>query len=301
APYADETREDTLGNLIVSRRAAAAPTGRRVMVCAHMDEIGVMVTHIDDNGFMRFAPVGGFHAERLEGQRLRFQSGLAAVLARQYTEPGQDKKETRRFYLDAGLGAEAVAARGVGPGDMAVLGVEMTETADTVSGKALDDRAGCFILLETLRRVQSRHDLHFVFSVQEEVGLRGARTAAFALEPDMAYIVDATVADDIPRNPVVTLRLGGGPAIKVMDRSVIIAPERREAVAALARDAGIPFQWEIIDKGGTDAGPVHLSRGGVATAGLAVPTRYIHSPAETAAKADILMARDLLIRCLEAE
>ncbi|MDR0434601.1 MAG: M20/M25/M40 family metallo-hydrolase [Gracilibacteraceae bacterium] len=301
APYADETREDVLGDLIVTRRARGAADGRRIMVCAHMDEIGVMVTHIDENGFIRFSPVGGFQAARLEGQRLRFQSGLTAVLVRQHPGAGQDSAAPPRFYLDAGLSPAALSEAGVGVGDMAVSAVEMTETAGTVSGKALDNRVGCFILLETLRRVQSRHDLYFVFSAQEEVGARGAKTAAFALAPDLAYIVDATIADDIPRNPVVRLRLGGGPAVKVMDRSVIIAPARREAVAALARSAGIPFQWEIIDQGGTDAGPVQLSRGGVPVAGLAVPTRYIHTPAETAAKADILLARDLLVRCLEAD
>ncbi|MDR1962132.1 MAG: M20/M25/M40 family metallo-hydrolase [Gracilibacteraceae bacterium] len=302
APYADEIREDTLGSLIVLRRGAAgAAPARRVMVCAHMDEIGVMVTHIDEDGFLRFAPVGGFNAARLEGQRLRFQSGLTAVLARQFIEPDRDKTENRRYYLDTGLSPAEIAARGVGIGDMAVFAAEMTETGGTVSGKALDNRIGCFILLEALRRVQSKHDLYFVFSAQEEVGLRGAKTAAHALEPDRAYIVDATIADDIPRNPVITLRLGRGPAVKVMDRSIVVAPARREEVAALAEAAGLPFQWEIISRGGTDAGPVHLSRAGVPTAGIAVPVRYIHSPAETAAKSDIIMARDLVVRCLEAD
>ncbi|MDR1603950.1 MAG: M20/M25/M40 family metallo-hydrolase [Gracilibacteraceae bacterium] len=297
---ADEIREDTLGSLIVRRRPATGG-GRRVMICAHMDEIGVMTTHIDEAGFLRFAPVGGFRTAQMEGQRLRFQSGLTAVLARQFLEPGQDKTENRRYYLDTGLGPEALAAQGIDVGAMAVFAAPLTETAATVSGKALDNRIGCFVLLEALRRVRSRHDLYFVFSAQEEVGLRGAKTAAFALEPDAAYIVDTTIADDIPRNPVATLRLGAGPAVKVMDRTIVVAPARRDAVAALAQSAGIPFQWEIIDRGGTDAGPVHLSRGGVATAGIAVPVRYIHSPAETAAKSDILQACDLLVRCLEAD
>jgi endoglucanase len=297
-PWADEIREDTLGSLIVRRRGSG-PEARKIMIAAHMDEIGVLITHIDEEGFLRCAPVGAFNLAKREGQRLRLAGGLNAVLARQYLEPGREKPENHQYYLDTGLTKAEVLRAGVQIGDMAVAATDFYETERTVTAKALDNRLGCYVLLETLRQVRSPHDLYFVFTAQEEVGSRGAKTAAFALEPDLALSVDTTPANDLPRTPVVTMRLGAGPAVKVMDAAIVVAPALKDWLARLATENGIDFQWEILRRGGTDAGPIHLSRGGVPTAGIALPVRYLHSQAETAAKEDARRAVKLLVKSLE--
>ncbi|HZK86277.1 MAG TPA: M20/M25/M40 family metallo-hydrolase, partial [Desulfosporosinus sp.] len=165
--------------------------------------------------------------------------------------------------------------------------------------KALDDRIGCFVAMEALKRTKSTHELAFVFTVQEEIGTRGAQTAAYALEPDLAIAIDVTATGDTPKAHPMAVELGKGVGIKVLDHSMITSPQIKRWMAAVATDRNIPFQWEVLEYGGTDSGAIHLSRGGVPSGVLSIPTRYVHSPAEMLDKRDVEAAVDLLVALLE--
>jgi endoglucanase len=297
-PFADELTTDTLGNLFVHKKSGV-PDAPLVLVAAHMDEIGVMLTHIDEEGFLRFASVGGFRPALAVGERLILPGGLAAVVAAEYRDASRNKPEERRYYLDTGLNYAETIAAGLKPGDMGTFNTAFYETPRTVTAKALDNRLGCYVLLETLKELKSPADVCFVFTVQEEVGARGALTATHALSPALAFVVDVTPAEDIPEAPVATLRLHAGPAIKVMDRSIVTPPAVTEQMAAIATRHDLAFQWEVMNRGGTDAGSVQLSGRGVLTGGIALPLRYVHSMSEIAAKEDISGAVRLLKYCLE--
>ncbi len=278
--FADEVYTDSLGNLIARKKG----TGKRIMLSAHMDEIGVVVTYIDDNGFLRFADVGGLYTKYLAGRRVIFENGTEGVV---FTEPKNDKNALLNMYIDIGAKNKEEAEKIVTVGDMAVFCGDYTEQNGTIIGKALDDRAGCFALIEALKQIKSENDLYFVFTVQEEVGLRGARTAAFGIEPEFALAVDVTDSGDTPKNDKISVKLGKGAAIKVMDYSVICDRAVREALVSLAEKNAIKYQLEVMTEGGTDAGVIHFSRGGVKTGGISIPTRYIHSPSEMISKDDL--------------
>lgn len=277
APYADGISVDTLGNVIVHRKGS----GPRVMFAAHMDSIGGIVTHVDEKGFVRFGAVGGLHAPDLAATPVRFQNGTRGVLC---VPESADPKELKLddLYVDIGACDEAEARSKVTLGDTFVY-----DTASFVTGKRmvapyLDNHISCAVLLLALEQLRkSENDLYFVFTVQEEVGLRGARTAAFAIDPAYAIAVDVTSADDeLGSKHTATSKLGAGAAVKVMDRSVLCHPSMVQKLNALAGEQGIPVQGDIIKAGGTDAGAIHQSRAGVYTGGISVPCRYIHTPQE---------------------
>lgn len=157
---------------------------------------------------------------------------------------------------------------------------DFVESGSRIISKALDDRIGCFIAMEALKRTKSTHELAFVFTVQEEIGTRGAKTAAYALEPDLAIAVDVTATGDTPKAHPMSIELGLGVGIKVLDHSMITSPQVKRWMAMVATENNIPFQWEVLEYGGTDSGAIHLSRGGVPSGVLSIPTRYVHSPAE---------------------
>jgi len=293
-PYCDELKTDTLGNLIVRRHG----TGKKIMVAAHMDEIGLMITHIDKAGFVRFTPLGGVRIPNLVGQRVKFSTGRVGTIGVEKLEKLSDLR-LDKLYLDIGLASREEAEQFVHIGETAIFVGDFIESGSRIISKALDDRIGCFVAMEALKRTKSTHELAFVFTVQEEIGTRGAQTAAYALEPDLAIAVDVTATGDTPKAHSMSVELGGGVGIKVLDHSMITSPQIKRWMAAIAADLNIPFQWEVLEYGGTDSGAIHVSRGGVPSGVLSIPTRYVHSPAEMLDKRDVEAAVDLLVALLE--
>lgn len=290
-PYADELRIDPLGNLIATRRGKSR---FKLMLDAHMDEVGLMISYIEEEGYLRFTAIGSWDERIIPAQAVTIQtrtgekvrgvigSAPPHILKREELERPIKLEE---MFIDIGASSRAeVEARGVRIGDPAVIHYPCERLNELyLRGKALDDRAGCAVLIEALERLQDEElapTLACNFAVGEEVGLRGARTAAYQIEPDLAIAVEGTIGADFPgipkhKQPVV---LGRGPALTVADRSIIVNRELLEALEKTAKENNIPYQYKLPVYGGTDAGEIHLSRGGVRTAVVSVPCRYIHSP-----------------------
>lgn len=309
-PLAADARIDAMGNLIVE---VAGPEGApRVMVSAHMDEIGFVVRHIDDKGFLRLQNLGGFdtrnlfarivtvHTRRGEPRVGVLNPGVKPI---HISTPEERKKvpDLDEFVVDLGLAADVVKSE-VRIGDMVTLVQPFHDLGEVVTGKALDDRAGCWVLIETLRRLASpaTHVLA-VFSVQEEVGLRGATTSAYALDPDVGIALDTTLAVDTPGTPehLAITRLGQGVGIKVRDSSTISHGWLVDALGDLAEARGIAHQYEVLPLGGTDAGAIQRSRSGVPSATLSTPSRYVHTVTEMVSKRDLEAEVALLTAFLE--
>lgn len=281
--YCDEVYTDALGNLIARKKG----TGKKLMFAAHMDEIGIIVTYIDEKGFIRFKNIGGLYTRFLVNRRVRFANGTIGVIG--YEEEAFVKKPALdKLYIDIGASDREEAEKYVSIGDMASFCGELYANDTTIVSKALDNRAGCYILLKAMQNAKNTdNDLYFVFTSQEEVGLRGARAAAFSINPDYAIAVDVTDTGDTPEAPVMAVKLGDGAAVKIMDHSVICDADVRIKIIETAKKYNIPYQLEIMTDGGTDAGAIHLTRSGIKTGGISLPTRYIHSPSETASIKDL--------------
>lgn len=304
--HVDEISVDRLGNVIAHKKG----TGPKVVVAAHMDEIGFLVSHVDEEtGFLRIEPVGGFDPRTLIAHRVTVHArggalcGLIGIKPVHVLTEEERKKtvEMKDLFVDVGLiGKEA--REQVRVGDPVTLVQTFDEMGNLVTGKALDDRMGVYIAVEAARRI-SKHmaDIYFVATVQEEVGLRGARTSAFAVAPDIGVALDSTIACDIPSVPAheQVTRLGKGVAIKVKDSASISHPGLVQFLVNLAEERKIPYQMEILPRGGTDAGAIQPAREGVAVVTISVPTRYVHTVVETAHKADIEAAIGLLVAFLE--
>ncbi|MCH5210731.1 MAG: M42 family metallopeptidase [Oscillospiraceae bacterium] len=283
SPYCDDVTVDAMGNIIAHKKGK----GKKIMFAAHMDEIGIIVKSIDDKGFIRFSALGGLNVRNLVNLRVRFLNGTEGVIGAQ-EEAFKDKPALDKLFIDIGEKDKSEAEKKVNIGDAAVFEGGFSENNDIVISKALDNRAGCAIIIKALSEIKdNENDLYFVFTVQEEVGLRGAKTAAFSINPDIAVAVDVTDTGDTPDAPAMAVEMGKGAAIKVMDRSVICDPDVRVKMIETAKENKIPYQLEIMTDGGTDAGAIHLSRAGVKTGGISVPTRYIHSPSEMVSIGDI--------------
>jgi len=297
-PFVDEVRTDTLGNLFAIRRAAAnAADKRTLMLDAHMDEVGFIVKWIDENGYLRFAPIGGWDERIVPGHRVVLltrdgtrRGGVIGTAPPHIVPPEERKKPIpmEKMFIDVGATSKDEAAEmGVRIGDPLTIHYPFTELRDGyVTGKAFDDRAGCTILIDAARRLAERPlevDVAFSFVFGEEIGLRGARTAAYQLKPDLAIAIEGTIGADMPgvspeSQPV---RLGLGPAISVADRSIVVSRRIIAALEKVAEDASVPYQYKLPTYGGTDAGAIHLTRGGVLAGVISVPCRYIHSPIST--------------------
>jgi putative aminopeptidase FrvX len=285
---ADEHRVDALGNLIAFKRGSAEAPRRKVMVTAHMDEVGVMVVYIEREGSLRFRPVGGIDDRVLLSKKVLIGDnrvpGVIGVKPVHLLEAKQRNQVLRveDMSIDIGASSKEEAERLVKLGDYAAFDVAFSELGGdlhAVKGKAFDDRAGCVVLVELLKGSYAI-DLHAVFTVQEEVGMRGAQVAAYALAPDTAFALEGTICDDLPKKRDVspTTTLGAGPALTVMDRSVVADRRLLSLLTEAAQSEGIPYQFKQPGVGGTDAGAIHLAREGIPSAVVAVPSRYIHSP-----------------------
>jgi tetrahedral aminopeptidase len=301
--YADEIRVDPMGSLIV-RKGQSGEGSHKIMLSAHMDEIGVMITHVDENGFIRFISLGGVNPLTCIGTRVRFLNGQAGVIhMERLDEPGKIPS-LEKLFIDVGADKQEQVSLRVG--DVGVFEQPFADLGDRLVSKAMDDRVAVAVLVETLRLlsedgVSSPHELYFVFSVQEEVGLRGATTAAFGVDPDIGLAVDVTRTGDTPRSIKMEVGLGKGPAIKVRDSGMLADPRVVDWMVRTADQAHIPYQLEVLEGGTTDARAMQVSRAGVPVGCLSIPCRYIHSPSEMVDYNDVQNAVKLLVELLKGK
>ena len=296
AGLANETRVDALGNLIAIK-GLSDTGGRTVMLSAHMDEIGVIATHVDDDGFIRFTTIGGVRRQTCLGGRVRFLNGTQGVIGGDYFEDRNKLPAFEQMFIDVGAASRAECP--VKVGDMATFDRPFTENNGRLVSKAMDDRIGVAILIETMRQLgETPHQAAFVFSVQEEVGLRGATTAAYGVDPDIGIAVDVTGTGDTPKGMKMAVSLGKGPAIKVRDQGMLSDPRVVDWMVRTAEEFGIPYQLEVLELGTTDARAIQLSRAGVPTGCISIPCRYIHAPSEMVDYDDVQNAVRLLVALL---
>lgn len=300
---ADEISVSPLGSLIAVKKGAGQ--GKKVMLVAHMDEIGLMVTHIDQRGYARVAPLGGVFPLYAVGQRVRFADGRAGVLNADRRDDATKAPTLDQLYID--LGAKDKKSCPVHVGDVAAFQQQPVEAGERLIAKSLDDRLGCAMLIETLRRLTLKgaraastpHDVYCVFSVQEETTSVGARTAAYRIEPDVAIVVDVTSTGDTPKALPMAVELGKGPAIKVRDAGAIADPRVKRWMAQRAKEAKIPYQLEILRDGSTDADVIQASRDGVPSGGVLAPCRHVHSPSEMVDMTDVENGVKLLVELMK--
>ena len=316
----DEIRTDPMGSLIGIRRprgeraAAGDEKPLRVMLAAHMDQIGFLVRHIDDAGFLRVQNVGGFDTRNLFARLVRVSSRTGTPaddlfgVMNPATKPihiatDEERKkvpEIHEIMVDLGLPAKQVKER-VRIGDMVTIHVPFTRIGDTVVAQAMDNRVACWIAIEAIRQLEDAGnghacEVHCVFTVQEEVGLRGAFTSAYAVEPDIGIGIDTTLCVDTPGTPEdqrVT-KQGEGAGLTIMDSASIADPELLETLERIAQQKNIPHQRSILGRGGTDTAAIQRARGGVRSMTLSCPTRYIHTVVEMVHTTDLFACRDLL-------
>jgi endoglucanase len=288
----EQVRVDALGN-ITCVKPGTDPAAPRVMLTAHMDEVGFMVTSLDSDGLIRFAPIGGVDDRILPGLRVKVgDEGLPGVIiwAPIHKTWGQnDTTKIKSLRIDIGVNGKDDSSGKVKPGDRIAFDSRYLELSDKIlRGKAFDNRVGCALLLDVLHGGPYPATVLAAFTVQEEIGLRGARVAARILKPDLAFAVEGTTANDVldpladpdeELTPNPACRLGDGPALTVMDRSLIVDPRLLAFLRQTAEAEAIPYQLKTILGGGTDAGAIHVVETGVPSAVISVPCRYIHSPA----------------------
>ena len=298
AGHADEIRVDALGNLIARRPATQDPPAGKLMLAAHMDEIGLIVSFIDEKGFARFHSVGGLFPHTLIGSRVLFENGTVGVI-------GVEKRTSNnippleKLYVDVGATSREDAPIQVGD----VAGFQRSFVAQGARwvSKSMDDRIGCAVLVQFLQELErSAYEVYAVFTTQEEVGTRGAVVSAFGIEPDVAIAVDVTTTGDTPESEKMAVELGKGAAIKVKDRDMIAHAGLRKRLAEVARREGIPYQLEVLDLGSTDARSIQVSRAGVPAGVISVPCRYVHTPSEMVDREDVRAAVDLLLQAVKS-
>jgi endoglucanase len=307
----DEIHVDPMGSLIATKKSKHK-NAKRVLLACHIDEIGFYVRHIDEKGFIRIQNAGGFDTKNLLARRVMIQSSSGEDLIGLMNPGGrpihiakdEDKKkvpEIGDFLIDLCLPAEQVKKK-VRIGDPVTLVQEFDQIGQCFSGKCLDNRVAAFIAIEAMKKCKSpKYDVILAATAQEEVGLRGAGPAAFSEEPDIAIAIDTTLAVDTPGVPEdeSVSKLGGGVALTLMDAATISTRWLIDQLEAVAKKRKIPHQLSILPRGGTDAGAMQRSRGGVATMTLSIPTRYIHTVTECVHQRDLQSAIDLLAAWLE--
>ena len=310
---ADEVRVDPLGNVIALKKGSKG--SGKIMLAAHMDEIALMVSHIDKRGFIRFTPMGGWNPIILPGQRVLIQTssgslirGVVGSKPPHLMKPEESKNipQIRDLFIDIGADSRGKAEEmGVEVGSTIVIErtVErLGKSSDMVTGKAFDDRVGVADMIRAFKDADGfEPNLYAVATVQEEVGLKGARTSAYSIGPDVALALDVTAANDVPGvdEKDYVARVGGGPAIKVMDgRSgggLIAHPAVKKMLIEAAKSEGIPYQLEVLPGGTTDASIIALTREGVPAGVVSIPTRYIHSPVEALSLRDAVNSARLVV------
>jgi endoglucanase len=299
-PLADEIRVDALGNLI-ARKKPARPSEktRKIMIAAHMDEIGLMVSHIDEKGFIRFTPIGGVFGKYVHGGRVRFLNGVQGVIGYDRFERTSEAPSLDKVFIDVGATSQKDCP--VKVGDVAAFDRPFIEMGNRLVAKSMDDRVGVLVAIETLRALKSTpHDVYFVFTTQEEVGVRGATTSAYGIDPDLGIALDVTSAADTPEAAKMEMALGKGPCIKIKDAGALSDPRVVQWMIHTAEKHNIPYQREVLLFGGTDARAIQLTRAGVPSACLSIATRYVHSPSEMVDYTDVQNSVKLLTALLRA-
>jgi len=293
----DDVRVDGIGNItaIVGKKSEH---DKKVMLIAHMDEIGVMVSHVDEQGFCRFVPIGGVTPLTCLGGRVRFANGALGLIGSEKRADATSAPKFEQLFLD--VGATGRADCPVQVGDAAGFYRPLQAVGGRLAAKSMDDRIGCVVLLETLKALKrTPHQVAFVWSVQEEVGLRGAGPAAFGFDPDIAIAVDVTRTGDTPKGWKMDVALGGGPAIKIRDAGMLADPRVVRQLRETAAAARIPYQLEILERGTTDARAIQISRLGVPAGCVSIPCRHVHTPSEMIDLKDVQGAVKLLLAFLK--
>ncbi len=285
---ADEIIHDVTGSLICVKRGSGR-NRKTLMLTAHMDTIGFIITYIDEKGFLRFSEIGSHPRAWLLGKTVIFENGTTGVMGIE-RKAHEKTLPVEKMFIDIGAKGESEALKRVRIGDVAAVYSPWRVNERVISGGWLDDRVGCLVLLEVMQNIKKfPNDLFFVFSVQEEVGLRGATTASYTIQPDLGLVVDVTASSDLPEGePDGSCAFGNGAGIKIMDRSIIVPRRFSDFLCALAERNKIPYQKDVLRKGSTDAHAIQLSRGGVLTGGVSIPVRYIHSAGELCSVDDVL-------------
>ena len=296
-PYVDSIETDAMGNVIAVKNGKGE-NPRRIMFSAHMDHIGYVVTGIEKEGFLRVTNVGGLGPMNSLTRHVTFTNGVEGVVT---CEPVSDGQRTmNHLFIDIGAESREEAEKMVALGDMAVYAPDCFRLGEhRVASPAMDDRCACALLIEVLRHLgETKDTVIAVFSVQEEVGCRGAKAAAFSQEPDIGIAIDVTAWGDTPETKLPAVKLGEGIAVKVMDRASISNPMLREELIACGEKAGVKVQREVLPFGGTDAGAMQTARGGIPVCTISVPTRYIHSACEVIDLRDLDAGLQLLLNYL---
>lgn len=305
--HVDDLQVDNLGNIYAIKKGKS---DKKVMIGAHMDEIGFIVTHIDDNGFLKFHTLGGFDPKTLTAQRVivHGKKDLIGVMGSKpihIMEPEERGKglKTKDFFIDMGMPKEEVE-KYIEIGNPITRDRELIEMGDCVNCKSIDNRVSVFILIEALKTMKDLpYDVYGVFTVQEEIGIRGASVAAHNINPDFGFGLDTTIAYDVPgaQPEEMVTKLGAGAGIKVMDSSTVCDYRMVKYMKEIANKNGITWQPEILPAGGTDtAGIQRMGKSGAIAGAVSIPTRHIHQVIEMAHKKDIKLAIDLLVNCVES-
>ena len=282
---ADEVWTDNLGNLLCRLGSG----GKRVLVAAHMDEIGLMANYAEpDSGYLRFSNLGGLRADTLHGNRVLFEDGAVGVIAAQ----GSGGKKLSDFYIDVQDGNGSATRVGQPAGFLR----DMQLRGQRIIAKSLDDRIGCVVAIEAMRKLAggAPNECVFAFTVQEEVGLRGAKAAAQSVKPDIGIAIDVTASGDQIRGSKMLVKLGGGAAIKVHDPGLVVPVAIKDWMIARCETDGIPYQLELLPGGTTDASAIQLTNAGVPSGCISIPTRYLHTTSETVDMGDVRACIDLL-------
>lgn len=300
ASLVDEIRVDALGNLIAHKcPGKVSRDAKKIMVAAHMDEIGVIVSHVDEDGFVRFSPLGGVFRRYVLGGRVRFLNGTQGVIGFDRLDNLNELPTLDKIYID--VGATSRQDCPVQIGDVAAFDRPYSDLGSRLVAKSMDNRVGVLVAIETLRSLKSTpHDVYFVFTTQEEVGVRGAGTSAYGIDPAIGIALDVTAAGDTPHLHKTGMGLGKGPCIKIQDAGMIADPRIVQWMVRTAEKGKIPYQREVASRGGTDARAIQLARAGVPAGCIAVPVRYVHSPSEMVDFSDVQNTVKLLTALLRA-
>lgn len=308
--HVDEIEVDSMGNIIAVKKGR---NGKKIMLAAHMDEIGLMVRFIDKKGFIKFSKIGGINDQMLLNQEVIIHSkkgkilGVIGAKPPHRMKPAEKKKvlEYENMFIDIGASSREEAEELISIGDPVTIKHEFSNLrGNLVTGKAFDNRVGCYVLVEAMKRANTSATIYGVGTVQEEVGLKGAKTSAFKINPDMAIALDVTICGDHPgiKFEDAPAKINKGPAIILTDasgRGIITHPMAKKLLIEAAIEEEIPYQLEVSEGGTTDATAIHLTREGIPTGVLSVPTRYIHTPVEVASLEDIENTIKLLVAAIE--
>ncbi len=297
--YTDTVKTDAMGNIIACKKSKKEGA-KKFMLAAHMDEIGFLVHYIDDAGWVRVSAIGGINAVSSAFTNVVFENGTQGVLVCEDNTKNADVA-VKKMYVDIGAKSRKEAEKLVNIGDRCTIRPNFTKLSGSkISSHALDDKVGCALLIETAQRIEnSPYDVYFVFTTQEEVGLRGSQTASFDVRPDYGIAVDVTDVGDVPGCDPMEVKLGKGAAIKIKDSSAICSPKMVEYLKTVARENKVPFQLEILTAGGTDTKSLLLTGGGAVAGAVSIPTRYIHTTVETIDMKDYNACLKLLVYALE--